>query len=99
MGVAIWVYLWCVRRITREEKGVGFVLGGSRIKEERIARELGVSKRTVGADLGRLRRFGYVQIRRIPHGLVITVLKSKRGFEDKRLTPGPDRFAGEGDVV
>jgi hypothetical protein len=84
----VWVYLWCLRRTTGEENGVGFVLGGRRIKIERIARELGVTNRTVGADLRRLQKLGYLQIRRIPYGLVIAVLKSKRGFEGKRSEEG-----------
>jgi len=78
MGSAIWVYLWCLRRTTREKDGLGLVLGGSRIKQSRIARELGVTERTIGTDLARLRKHGYLQIRRIPYGLVITVFKSKR---------------------
>ena len=84
MGIAIWVYEWCLRRITCEKDGLGFVLGGSRIKVERIARELGVSERSVKTDLARLRTYGYLQIKRIPYGLVITVLRSKRGLKGKR---------------
>jgi hypothetical protein len=84
MGIAIWVYEWCLRRITHEKDGLGFVLGGSRIKVGRIARELGVSERSVKTDLARLRTYGYLQIKRIPYGLVITVLRSKRGLNGKR---------------
>ena len=84
IGSAIWVYLWCLRRVTAEHGGLGFVLGGSRIKIERIAEELGISSRSIGADLARLKQGGYLQVRRIPYGLIITVLKSKRGFDKKR---------------
>jgi len=84
MGSAIWVFLWCLRRTTTEENGIGKVLGSTRIKLERIAYELGVCERGVQKDLAKLKRHGYVQIRRIPYGLVITVPKSKRGFNAKR---------------
>lgn len=84
MGIAIWVYEWCLRRTTYEKDGLGFVLGGSRIKVERIARELGVSERSVKTDLARLRKYGYLQIKRIPYGLVITVSRSKRWLGSKR---------------
>jgi len=84
MGIAIWVYEWCLRRTTREKDGFGFVLGGTRIKVERIAQELGVSERTVKSDLARLRKYGYLQIRHIPYGLIITVARSKRGLKGKR---------------
>ena len=84
IGISVWVYLWCVRRVTCEEGDLGFVLGGSRIKVIRIAQELGVSERSVKADLARLRRCGYLHIRRIPYGLVITVSRSKRKLTRKR---------------
>ena len=84
IGSAIWVRLGCLRRVTAEHGGLGFVLGGSRIKIERIAEELGISSRSIGADLARLKQGGYLQVRRIPYGLIITVLKSKRGFDKKR---------------
>jgi len=84
MGIAIWVYEWCLRRTTHEKDGLGFVLGGSRIKVGRIARELGVSERSVKTDLARLRKCGYLQIKRIPYGLIITVSRSKRRLGSKR---------------
>jgi hypothetical protein len=78
IGIAIWVFWWCIRRTTNEKNGFGYVLHGSRIKVSRIADELGVSERSVKTDLARLRRGGYIDVRRIPYGLVITVLRSKR---------------------
>jgi hypothetical protein len=84
LGIAIWVFMWCLRRTTVEDNGMGRVLGGSRIKTERIARELGVSARSVHTDLERLKTHDYIKIRRVPYGLVITVLKSKRWLKSKR---------------
>lgn len=84
MGISVWVYLWCLRRITYEKDGLGFVLGGSRIKVERIAKELGMVERSIKSDLARLRKHEYLQIKRIPYGLIITVSRSKRGLGRKR---------------
>jgi predicted DNA-binding transcriptional regulator len=78
MGISIWVFEWCINRTTHERDGLGFVLGGSRIRVNRLAQELGVSERSVKTDLARLRKHGYLKIRRIPYGLVITVPNSKR---------------------
>lgn len=94
MGIAIWVYEWCLRRTTCEKDGLGLVLGGSRIKVVRLARELGVSERSIKTDLARLRRYGYLQIKRIPYGLIIAVLRSKRGLGSKRSAE--TRMSGKG---
>ena len=84
IGIAIWVFWWCIRRTTYEKDGVGFVLSGTRIKVARIATELGISERSAKTDLARLRTGGYIKIRRVPYGLVITVLRSKRWLTSKR---------------
>lgn len=84
IGIAIWVFWWCIRRTTYEKDGVGYVLGGSRVKVARLADELGISERSVRSDLARLRQGGYIEVRRVPYGLVITVLRSKRWVLSKR---------------
>lgn|SRR6266850_1005148 len=90
MGIAVWVYLWCLRRTTREVDGIGLVLGGTPIKTGRIANELGVTPRSVSTDLAHLRSCGYLATKRVPYGLIITVAKSKR-----KLKRSEDSFASQ----
>ena len=78
IGPALWVYLWCLDRITREESGVGFVLGGSVVHAERIAADLQDSDRTVRRHLKRLARHKYIGLKRDPYGFIITVAKSRK---------------------
>ncbi len=77
MGMAIWVYLWCLDRITHEQDGVGYVLGGAPVKVEKIAGELDRSPRALRRDLRTLRS-RYLQLRRTPYGYVIHVLNSHK---------------------
>jgi hypothetical protein len=79
IGEAIWEFLWCLNRITREENGVGLVLGGAPIKLERIVNEMkGSRKETVRLRLKKLVAESYIRVRRTPYGQVIEVLNSKK---------------------
>jgi hypothetical protein len=78
IGPAIWVFLWCLDRITREESGVGIVLGGSVVTAEKIASELQESARTIRRHFRRLTKYGYVGLKRTPYGFIITVANSRK---------------------
>jgi hypothetical protein len=78
MGPALWVFLWCLDRITKEELDVGLVLGASVVTTARIAHELKDSERTIRRHLERLARHGYIRLKRTPYGFVITVAKSRK---------------------
>src|ERR1700730_14360348 len=79
IGDAIWEFLWCIDKITREEDGVGIVLGGMPVKFERIADELkGSHKETVRLHFKLLETEKYIRMRRTPYGHVIEVLNSKK---------------------
>jgi hypothetical protein len=79
IGDAIWEFLWCIDKITREEDGVGIVLGGMPVKFERIADELkGSYKETVRLHFKLLETEKYIRLRRTPYGHVIEVLNSKK---------------------
>lgn len=104
MGSAIWEFVWCLDRITREENGVGFVNGGAPVRAKQIARDFKtrggktVDEDTVRVNLKRLKRKGYLRLRRTPYGQVIEVMKSlKFGIwaPCKRTTKKPDSLAGE----
>ena len=77
IGMAIWLYLWCLDRITREENGVGYVLGGAPVKIEQMVDELGRSYRAIRRDLKALRP-QYLKLRWTPYGYVIQVLNSQK---------------------
>jgi hypothetical protein len=77
MGMCLWLYLWCLDKITREEDGVGHVLGGAPVKIERIAGELGRSQRALRRDFSKLRS-RYLRLRWTPYGYVIAVLNSQK---------------------
>ena len=78
ISFAVWTFLWMIRRTTTERSGEGLVLGGTPVKCERIAQELGFSLATVTRDLRRLRDYGYIRTARRRRGLQLTVFKSKR---------------------
>jgi hypothetical protein len=92
IGPALWVYLWCLDRITTEESGIGFVLGGSVVSAQRIAVDLQDSERTVRRHLERLARDEYIELKRSPYGFVITVANSKKfGIWGPDKSGHPDR--------
>jgi hypothetical protein len=70
MGMAIWLYLWCLDKITFEQDGVGHALGGAPVKVGKIADELGRSSRALRTDL-RILRTKYLKLRWTPYGYVI----------------------------
>jgi hypothetical protein len=78
IGPALWIYLWCLDRITDEESGVGFVLGSSVVTTEKIAGELQDPKRTVRRHLERLAKHKYIGLKRTPYGFIISVANSKK---------------------
>lgn len=73
IGPAIWVFLWLVDHVTKENPGDGtemdgLVLGGSAVKASTIARDIGESSRSVQAHLSQLERHGYVRRLRLGAG-------------------------------
>jgi hypothetical protein len=78
IGEAIWVFLWCIDRVTKEQSGVGFVLGGSVVTAGKIADELGYSDRTIRQHLHSLAGHGYITMKLAAHGFIITVAKSQK---------------------
>jgi hypothetical protein len=86
MGNAIWEFLWLVDKVTREEDGRGYVLGGKAITCAQMAGELGVSERAVRTALAKLRGQGYIECNRRPGGISFVVLRSKKWA--RRRVPG-----------
>ena len=81
MGVAVWLYMWLVDKITSiREDQVGIVLGGKPIKYEEVYKELGISQRTYANWIRILKKYPYIIIKRTPHGLVYNVLKAHKRY-------------------
>lgn len=83
IGIAIWEFLWCVDRTTREyvdEEGNrwGLVLGGTPIQAEDIKANIGTHVQTIRKNLRRLEEKGYIRLKRIPYGHLIEVAKSAK---------------------
>ncbi len=78
IGIAIWEFAWLIDRTTKEEDGVGIVLGGKPIKYSEIASDLGISKRTAAENCRRLAKEGYIRLDQAPHGNKFWVAKSKK---------------------
>ncbi|SMO54463.1 helix-turn-helix domain-containing protein [Melghirimyces algeriensis] len=82
IGPALWEFLWCISKTTKERAGdgekQGIVLGGKPIKHSEIAEDLGVSAITVQRNMNRLKKYGYIETKRAPYGEIITVRNSKK---------------------
>ena len=78
MGSAIWEFIWLLDKITREEDGNGYVLGGAPITFIAIAADLGTTRKVVGDSLKKLSKAGYISIARRQAGFSIVVHKSKK---------------------
>ena len=79
---ALWLFLWYIDKTTREEcedcGRVGYVLGGSPVKDQAAAYDLGCDRSTVSAWRRMLEDAGYVRTKRVPNGNVVCVLNSKK---------------------
>jgi biotin operon repressor len=76
IGSALWEFLWCLNRITKEKDGIGSVLGGKPVTYEEMAEELGVSTKTIQRHMERLFREGYVDPVLTPRGYSLRVPNS-----------------------
>lgn len=95
MGAALWLYGWLVLRQTRQQDGVGWVLGGSPISYREIEEETGLNPRTLERWMGVLRRHGYVQTQSVPAGVIVRITKAKKFPWGARNSGAPPRtFAG-----
>lgn len=83
MGNAIWLFGMLIDKVTREENGQGYVLGGTPITYSTFKGELPITKRQYLRYLEILRGGNYIHTRNTHHGLIIVINKSKK-FKRKR---------------
>jgi hypothetical protein len=88
MGSAVWEFMWLLDKITSvSEEGIGKVLGGRPIKLKEFG--TGIVEPNISLNLTKLTEEGYINVIHAPYGLVITVNKARKIFNqksDKRFT-------------
>ena len=89
IGSALWVFMWCICRTTREVKEDniiwGKVLNGSPIKIRNFSKSLGIPFRSIERHLWRLEKYNYIELIRRQYGFEIWVRKSKKFGRKHRL--------------
>ena len=84
MGSAVWEFMWLLDKITKiDEDGIGWVLGGKPVTLAQISEDLEIAQNHVSENLTKLKKEGYLEITRTPHGLSIKVAKAKKRFNQK----------------
>lgn len=79
MGMSVWLYMWLIRKATKNKGGVSLVLGGRPIKHDDCADMF--TLRTYKRYIEILRQAGYIETKRTAYGLIITITKGKKVFE------------------
>jgi hypothetical protein len=103
IGGALWVYLWFLNRVTRDEQRVGgefigIVRNGRPVSIDEIAGELGIDYRTCRRHLARLVDAEYVLQKRTGAGTcTYAVTKSKRWAWKRRGSTGAKVASGSPD--
>jgi hypothetical protein len=93
IGRAVWVYLWFLNRVTRDEQRgdddfVGIVLNGRPLSIDEIAEELGFDYYACRRHLARLVKSGYVERRKTGAGMFSYSVKKSKKWAWKRQTSG-----------
>jgi len=88
IGLALWVFLWCLDKITVEKDGIGWVFGKAPVRVSRIAQDFGICEKTVRVHLNRLKAFGYISTKKTPFGLIIGVKNSRKIWAPSAQTSG-----------
>jgi len=78
VGPALVLYAYLERRVTKTDGPDGLVLRGKPLADEAIAAEMGLSRKKITRMRQRLARFGYIALKRTPHGYTYRVKKSKK---------------------
>lgn len=87
MGTAVWEFMWCLDKITKiDEDQIGWVLGGKPINLLDIKEDIGITEPKISKNLNKLQKEGYLKLKRTPYGLIISVNKAKKRFNQKVKT-------------
>jgi len=75
---ALWEFIWLVNKVTKEKDGIGYVLKGTPIRIDDICNDLKRSYQSVYRHLQLLKKYGYINIKKAPYGIIITINNSKK---------------------
>lgn len=81
---ALWEFIWLINKVTKEKDGIGYVLGGTPVKVSDIATDLKRKYQSIYRHLQQLKKNGYIDMKKAPYGLIITINNSKK-FNNKSL--------------
>jgi len=83
---ALWEFIWLVNKVTKEEDGIGYVLRGIPVRIDDIRNDLKRSYQSVYRHLQQLKKYGYINIKKAPYGIIVTINNSKKFIKnDTRL--------------
>lgn len=97
MGDAIWLFIWCIDKTTKEtttESGerLGTILGGAPVRDGDIAQSIpGCSRKLVRKWRQHLVAGGYLVQKRTPYGHTLSVYKSKKWPPKEEARELPER--------
>lgn len=104
MGNAIWLFGMLIDKVTKEENGEGYVLGGKPVNYYDFKKEMPVTRKQYNRYMQILRDEGYIHTRKSARGLTIVIHKSKKFVSRSRdknvptiphegtiLSPGRDK--------
>lgn len=87
MGISIWLWMWLLDHVTSiSEEGIGKVLGGQPITLGIIQESFTISESTYNRWVDILRSNGYINTVQAPHGLIITLNKTHKVFNQRTVT-------------
>jgi len=79
---SLWEFIWLINKVTKEENGIGYVLKGKPVKVREIAEGLKRNHRSVLRHLEKLKKAGYINLKRCPYGFIFTINNSKK-FQER----------------
>lgn len=78
MGSSVWLFMWFIDKVTKiDNRGFGLVLGGKPINFDEITN---IKRRTAQRYLARLKKEGYIEVKRTMRGVIVKVVKAKKRF-------------------
>jgi len=81
---ALWEFIWLVNKVTKEEDGIGYVLRGTPVKINDICNDLKRSYWGVYKHLQQLKKYKYINIKKAPYGIIVTINNSKKFIKNDK---------------
>ncbi|CAM3708375.1 hypothetical protein COLU111180_04285 [Cohnella lubricantis] len=93
IGMAIWLFLWCISSTTKEVQrdGItwGIVLGSKPVKIDYLSKQFNINRSTIKRWVDTLEEHDYIRVTRAPYGLIFEVRNSKKYTNQRQLEIAP----------